>query len=416
MRANFLGVIIGLVICKLAVAQPEGCDQIRYRTTVFDDVEVTEAVKFGENTTIGNNFQELFMDVYEPAGDEQAARPAVIVAFGGAFVTGNRQSLAGICESLAKKGYVAATIDYRLFDFGIPVDSAQMLDVVVKAAGDMKAAIRFLREDAATDNQFGIDPNFIFVGGISAGAITACHTAYLDEDDPLPADIESALNDNGGLEGNSSDNLQYSSEVQGVINYSGALKAANFISPDDPPIFSVHDDGDDVVPYGNASVPAGPLVMIYLEGSQSLHTRADELNIMNELITLEGSDGHVSYFAQNAAEYEMLVEERTANFMADIICGPLSNTTGLAISQNDFTAFPNPADHYVSVQLDNIDSQYNLSLIDGTGRVVLAQSDLSGATQTIALDNLPAGIYAIQLNFENPALSSISKSLMVVKH
>lgn len=416
MKANIIAIVLLVAACQFAFAQPEGCDQVRYRTAVFDDVVVTEAVKFGENTTIGNNFQELFMDVYEPAGDQQATRPAVVVAFGGAFVTGNRQSMAGICESLARKGYVAVTIDYRLFDFGIPLDTAQMLDVVVKAVGDMKAAIRFLREDAATDNQFGIDTNYIFVGGISAGAITACHAAYLDENDVLPSAIESAINENGGLEGNSSDNVQYSSSVQGVVNYSGALKAASLISTDEAPILSVHDDGDDVVPYENASVPAGPFITIYLEGSASLHAQADALDIMNELITIDGSNGHVSYFSQNAAEYEMLVDERTANFLADIMCGPLSNTEAITSAPLNYNLYPNPVSTRLNIQLDHLSSSYSIRIIDGMGRTVFEEANVSNAMHSLSLASLSGGLYTMQLHFEGHQHQGISEKIVVIKH
>jgi hypothetical protein len=342
-------------------------------------------------------------------------RPAVVVAFGGGFVTGDRQSMGEICGSLARKGYVAVTIDYRLFDFGIPVDTAQMLDVVVKATGDMKAAIRFLREDAATSNQFRVDTNYIFAGGISAGAIAACHAAYLDEDDAISSAIENALNNNGGLEGNSSDNLQYSSGLQGVINYSGALKSANFISPDDPPIFSVHDDGDDVVPYGNASVPAGFLISIYLEGSQSLHIRAEELGIMNELITVEESDGHVSYFAQNAAEYEMLVDERTANFMADIMCGPFSNTESILLASPDYKLYPNPANTSITIQMDRLLSRYSIRIIDAMGRMVFEDANVSEAVHSLGLGHLPAGLYTVQLQFEDHKVPGIKQKMVVAR-
>lgn len=36
-----------------------------------------------------------------------------------------------------------------------------MTDVVIKAVGDMKAAVRFLRQDAATVNNYRIDTNLL---------------------------------------------------------------------------------------------------------------------------------------------------------------------------------------------------------------------------------------------------------------
>jgi para-nitrobenzyl esterase len=394
-------------------AQPEGCDGLRYRTAVFTDIEVTEGVKFGENTTIGGNFQELFMDVYAPANDEQELRPAVVLAFGGAFVTGNRQSLDGICRALARKGFVAATIDYRLFDLLLPTDSSQMTDVVVKAVTDMKAAIRFLREDAATDNEFGIDADFIFTGGISAGAIAAAHAAYLDETDVVDNDVQTAIDNNGGLDGNSSDNTEYSSAVQGVINYSGALKSANYISAGEPPLFSVHDDGDAIVPYENSFVPAGPIVVVYLEGSKSMHDRALSLDVNSELITIENSGGHVSYFQQNAAEYEALVDDATGNFLADIICGPLSSTEELASINSSLNLYPNPTVEQINLLFDREPGVYHVQVQDYAGRTIRQQQNMTGRQQQIALNNLPNGMYLLQIQFDDQSLAPIQRKVMV---
>ena len=59
-----------------------------------------------------------------------------------------------MCEYFARRGYVAASIDYRLYDgvlFPTP-DSLVMADEMLKAVSDMKAAVRFFREDADQSN------------------------------------------------------------------------------------------------------------------------------------------------------------------------------------------------------------------------------------------------------------------------
>ena len=48
-----------------------------------------------------------------------------------------------------------------------------MIDVVTKAVADFTAVVRHFKEDADTDNLYNVDPDLIFVGGISAGAIAA---------------------------------------------------------------------------------------------------------------------------------------------------------------------------------------------------------------------------------------------------
>ena len=163
-------------------AQSDGCDGMRYIDDVFSEVTVTEAIKYGEGTTLFDNFQELYLDVYEPQNDNLEKRPVIILAFGGSFIAGNRGDLEFLCEAYARKGYVAVSIDYRLFDGPLlPLPSAdQMKNVVIKSVSDMKAAIRFMRQDADTDDIYRINPDKVFIGGISAGSITAFHTAAID--------------------------------------------------------------------------------------------------------------------------------------------------------------------------------------------------------------------------------------------
>jgi len=92
-------------------AQIEGCDGSRYQDDIFEDIKVTTGIKYGEGETFSGIFQELFLDVYEPANDELERRPVIVLAFGGSYIGGNREDLEFLCEAYARKGYVAVTID-----------------------------------------------------------------------------------------------------------------------------------------------------------------------------------------------------------------------------------------------------------------------------------------------------------------
>lgn len=412
-RSLLLWLFIGSLL-PLAGQDHPSCEGLRYRADVFTDVEVTTGVVFGANSTIGGNAGDLLMDVYEPAGDDAETRPAVVLAFGGGFVAGVRQDLDGICRSLARKGYVAVTIDYRLFDLFIPVDSNQIHDVVVKAIGDMKAAIRYLRQDADTENQFRIDAELIFAGGISAGAIVASHVAHLDEGDEIPNYLVNIINNNGGLEGNSSDNFEYSSSVAGLVNYSGALKSAAFVDAGSPPQFSVHDEGDGVVVYANGLVTAGPIVFVYLEGSSSMHQQALEVGVSSELITVPGN-GHVSYFFSNAGQYEDEVESRTAEFLAQLVCGELSNTDDPLSNSFALRAYPNPVagDADLQLELPSEAGRFSLKLSAPDGRVVLQKEGLNGPAASLSLPALPAGLYFLSVQLDDAASSTVHRRILV---
>ncbi len=82
--------------------------------------------------------------------------PAVLCIHGGGFRAGKRESYDPLCIKLAERGYVAATMTYRL----APKHQFPA------AVHDTKAAVRWLRANAAT---YKIDPTRIGTTGSSAG-------------------------------------------------------------------------------------------------------------------------------------------------------------------------------------------------------------------------------------------------------
>jgi acetyl esterase/lipase len=96
---------------------------------------------------------ELMMDLYIPE-EADGPVPAVVWIFGGGWRIGDRRKI--VIAPLATRGYVVASIDYRLSD-----DAKFPAQI-----HDCKAAVRFLRANAA---RFGVDPGRIGVCGPSAG-------------------------------------------------------------------------------------------------------------------------------------------------------------------------------------------------------------------------------------------------------
>lgn len=401
--------LVGTLFATSLSAQHPTCDGVRYSNYIFPAYDSTMGVKFGENTTYGGQFQELFMDVFEPAGDVAVNRPTIVFAFGGSFILGQRGDVHSFCRGFAQLGYVACAIDYRLFDSFLFQDSTQAIDAVVKATSDMKAAIRFLREDAATANQFRVDPNMIFAGGVSAGAITAAHVAYLDSNDVLSQAILDAVNANGGYTGNSSTNTQYTSEVQGVINFSGALKDSDWINAGDPPMYSAHDDGDGTVPYGSNSIFVGFGVSIHLEGSASMKTRCDAVGVTNELFTVVNSGGHVSYF-QNSAN-SAIVLAGTVDLLYDITC---PGVVGISdVEPPVIKAYPNPAQNSVHLEVSEQWSVYDYQLYDATGKQVMDRRGVTGIDNLIDVSQLPRGMYVLRIQ-EGTGLGQYAEKKLIL--
>lgn len=298
------------------------CESDRYVKPIFTEVEVS-TVKYGSNINTSGLQQDLMMDIYQPKGDVLEKRPALVLAFGGSFIAGDRKQLSELATEMAKLGYVSVCIDYRLLSFNqFPFDSIKALDIAIKASSDMKAAIRHLRKDAATENLYKIDPDFILAGGVSAGAITAIQTAYFDASDNTESQIQSAIASNGGVEGNSGDaeNLKYSSKVQGVINMSGAIYRLSFIDSGEPPIISFHGDADDVVPYGYDVVKVFGFSIIPLYGSSEIEKRAKEVGLKSYFETVIGG-GHDDIYTEPsfADEFESF-RKAAFQFNKEILC------------------------------------------------------------------------------------------------
>ncbi|MCS4436677.1 alpha/beta hydrolase [Aquiflexum gelatinilyticum] len=310
----FLGLV--LVSCNMEDDTIAPTGNQRYYDELFD-VEVTSNVKFGEAvqpTLLNpNNVQELFMDVYQPSDDLETEKPLILLAFGGGFVFGKKESpdIEALCNAFAKRGYACASIDYRLSpDLVLDNSIENSYEAVAKAMHDMRAAIRFFHKDASESNRFKIDPTKIYIGGVSAGAVTALHIVHLDEAE-IPEEMQDYFDENGGLSGNSG-NEGYSEDVAGVISLCGLLLDADIINPEvTTPIVSMHGNEDNVVPYGSGEITILN-IGIEVDGSSVIHPKLDEYGITNDFYTFEGA-GHTP-FVMNEAYMDI-----TINFIRDFL-------------------------------------------------------------------------------------------------
>ena len=143
--------------------------------------------------------REMYLDLFQPPGGN-GPFPAVILVHGGAWITGNHAMENPFAIELAQRGYVAATVEYRLSNEArYPA-----------AIHDLKASVRWLRANAA---RYNIDSNRIAAVGASAGGHLV---ALLGATNGMP-DFEGA----GG-------NAKVSSRVESVVDIDGT---ATFIDP-----------------------------------------------------------------------------------------------------------------------------------------------------------------------------------------
>ena len=326
-------IILAVLSSSILFGQSE-CDGERYSMEIFNDVIVTSNVLYGGNYNPNiwgqNLWEDLYLDIYEPLGDNIEDRPLIFFLFGGSFVAGSKTNsdIVELCTRYAKMGYVASAIDYRLTGDLIWFPNAETAyRATAKGMHDLKGAIRWFRMNDEIFNEYRIDSDRIYAGGISAGAIVAVNTAYLDENNEVPGSIIDYINENGGLEGDSG-NPGYDSHLHGIVNLCGAVGDYNWILEGDIPIVSVHGDEDTIVPYGDGLITLFGLNM-QVYGSYVINETMHSLGNNSALYTFYGYDHNP--FTGSAQAMNITIDF-TRNFMEGLVC---PNNEGMLGDLND---------------------------------------------------------------------------------
>lgn len=210
----------------------------RYLEKIFTDLDVQNDVEYAPGLTL---------DVYAPLNDTATDRPVIIIAFGGGFVAGDRSSVQEIAEDFAQRGYVAASISYRLASGQLDADG--LVVAGVDATHDMFAAVRFFRADAIAADEFGTRPDAIFVSGESAGGVMAAIAATLDPNDTINSPTLSAyLASNGGVYGDVGDHVDVPSDINGAFPIAGGVLDLSWVDVDSTALYASHFVLDNTVP------------------------------------------------------------------------------------------------------------------------------------------------------------------------
>ncbi|MBL7815641.1 MAG: carboxylesterase family protein [Saprospiraceae bacterium] len=378
-----------------------GCNGSRYLNDIFTDTTMT-TVQYGANRNNGQN-QNLFMDIVQPKNDTLRLRPLVIWAFGGGFIAGKREDMRQTCQIFSRKGYVTATIDYRLYAFlGIIPDSNAITPTIVKATHDMKAAIRYFKKTVKEDgNPYRIDTSNIIVGGVSAGAITAMLTAQMDSTDPIPTWIRTIIANEGGMEGTSG-TPNYRTNVKGAISMSGGMYRKEWLDKGDVPFASFHGTADNVVAYGYGL----NVYNFYGDGSGTLAPRALELGIPTVLVTVPGG-GHTDIYS---SAYLPIWLQKATTFMHNLVCG-VSPLPTEDISNQQVNIYPNPSTDDMTLELGDYTEgvKFDLMVVDALGRSVFALKNQSSRLITLRKKDIGTGLFFVRLNFSNQAKPVLKK-------
>lgn len=265
------------------------CDTNRYKTPIFNAVFKHADILYGEGQVwnIPYNNTDLKMDIYEPIGDTLLQRPLMLWVHPGGFLLGDKgvDDMVALCDSFAKRGYVTASIGYRLGFNPASAESAER--AVYRGTQDIRAAIRYFKEYASI---YRIDTNTIFLGGSSAGGFAALHVAYLDQNEAPSSITGGLLSPDLGCLDCSGNNFNHSVELAGLVNLWGALGDSSFVDADETvPALLVHGTADGVVPFG-VGQPFGVFTTPFVNGSRTISNQLNSLGIPHSTLFFAGQD------------------------------------------------------------------------------------------------------------------------------
>jgi para-nitrobenzyl esterase len=138
-----------------------------------------QTVVFGDMNSWSDGVSEdcLYLNVWTPAKRNTTGLPVLVYFYGGGFVAGDGSEPRYNGESMAKKGIVAVTVNYRLNVFGFMAHPELSAEAPYKASGnygllDQALALQWVKDNIAS---FGGDPNKITIAGESAGSISVSY-------------------------------------------------------------------------------------------------------------------------------------------------------------------------------------------------------------------------------------------------
>ncbi len=258
-----------------------------------------------ENLTYGPN-ERNELDLFLPKDDGKKLRPAVVVIHGGAWRSGDKGQLRMLAELFARRGYVAAAINYRLAPkYSYPAQ----LD-------DCQRAVRWLRKNA---KEYRVDPKRFGAAGASAGG----HLALLlgtretrDDSDPelkgISSKVQCVLSIFGPTDFTDERYVQASKNPiagRALIDFLGKpydeapnlwkeASPLHHVSPDDAQTFIIHGDRDPLVP---------------LEQSERFAEALKKVKVEVKLVVIKGM-GHGPTTPEQREEFMKAIEQAAEFF------------------------------------------------------------------------------------------------------
>ncbi|MBL0056410.1 MAG: carboxylesterase family protein [Chitinophagaceae bacterium] len=311
----------------------------RYNERIFPSVDKTSNISYGNAPAITSFYiseattfnQTLLLDLFQPTGDTATRRAVIIFAHSGGFINGTKdnEDMQALCDSFAHRGYVTASLDYRL-NFNL-LSSSSSERAVWRGIQDASAAVRFFKQNASL---YRLDTNKIFFWGSSAGAFMSVGLAYMDNAERPASTYSAFLQPDLGCKDCTGNAYAHSSTVKGIISCWGATKDTAWIQNNNNiPSLLFHGSGDGTVPF-TEGYPFGLPTITYVRGSQQLNEQLNRTSVYHEFYPETGL-GHEywgtsngTFIAGGPTPYYASIISKARLFMlgrmgAPVSCGPL---------------------------------------------------------------------------------------------
>lgn len=297
-------------------AHPVDYDNVVYKTAPQID---EWAFEVPENIPL-----RVYFPTDLPPGEK---RPLIALVHGGYFIWGSYLDFDAFARALAQKGFIAATVGYRLCHrtdcevarlttnpCNVNWNNSFLASAYV-AAVDVNDGIRWLQQHAG---DYHIDAEKVVVAGHSAGAFTALNVAFLDQDE-----IQEVISSAGVSGKYLGEPLDPVSGIRACISMSGASLKLDWIEPEEVideniAVGIVHGTSDGVVDYdAGLAIPCCQTYGATVYGGCEVAKRVRDLGGNWYLLTGEG-------FGHDIGEqpwFDALAVQMPAFVVKTVVCG-----------------------------------------------------------------------------------------------
>jgi acetyl esterase/lipase len=365
----------------------------------FDSTEITKGgnIQYGTAKDRLGNPVTLLMDLYYPhlTVDKSPKRPFIMMFHGGAFQAGDKRQgdIVDVCFELAKRGFVCASVGYRLGNDNSEYDDYRAR---YRAIQDGHAAMRYIVNNATAVR---IDTSWIFVGGQSAGSVLAQGMVYADQSELDSISLRynaTAISTELGELYTSGNTLKNTYTIKGVFNNWGGV-ASNEVDQDEMvPTIAFHGELDTIV-----LIDEKNYTHFTMKGSRKMYNDLVAKDVCYEL-TVDPKGDHGIYRgpsskfrAQRASCFFKSVFCNTCSDFYSIDSIPSNCSSSVSIDEFNFGStlkvYPNPTENSFNIQ--GIDGTLDLTIYNCFGQIVYQQEVSNGVIQT---DLIP-GIYFLKI-------------------